>query len=129
VMTLTGDATLEAVHLTVLGESPAIQAEADTRATVVNSIVWGQADAFGGEGTFDVRSSLLGDLDVPRPDWNLSEDPELDGWTPAETSPVRCAGDPDALPDDPRDLRGGDRPFLEGKVPDIGAVERQVGCP
>jgi len=117
--------TLDASHLTVLGEGPLLDVSGGGAAVVVNSIL---APADSGTGDIDIRSSLTGDADAPTTGTNLPwADPELTGWVPAAGSPARCVGEP--APDDVVYLLGNPRPFREGKGPDAGAVELQEACP
>jgi len=111
---------LLATHVTVLGSGTLAEVGSGT-ATFMNSIL--EPDV--GDGV-TVRSSLVQDDTLG--DGNVAwVDPELTGWTPAAGSAVRCAGM--SVADDAVDLRGNPRPFREGKLPDLGAVELQEGCP
>jgi hypothetical protein len=131
VFELDADATLEAVHITLLGDGgPVLRAAAGTSATFENSIAWGHPTAVTGDGDVDVRSSLFQDPAAPTSGENLPpEDPQLDGFEPARSSPVRCVADPLVIPVHVVDLRGDPRPFTPGKTPDLGAVELQETCP
>ncbi len=127
--------TLDLEHVTLLGGGGVgLRIGADTDLAVVNSIVWGHDDGAGLRVASDadvtgygVAWSLFEDGDLEGEDLVEPADPDLDdAFVPAADSPARCEGQPGGSA---VDLLGGDRPFEAGKAPDVGAVERQEGCP